>query len=124
HAIDVPKSVQFFSFAIEDLDDVHSGDVLLQEGSHCSKPLAHASEAWPEYGPEPHAESNHSEQHKTGDQGQKPVKPEHPNQRIERHDYFAEQDCDTDIQYLVNSLDINGQSGEQMACRILVKKFH
>src|SRR5262249_4208391 len=84
-AVDAIELVHLSFFAVEELDNGHSGDVLLQEGVYPGDANAHLSEGRPGAQPEPGCENRQQRQYGEGNKGQAPVYPEHPDHYIKDH---------------------------------------
>jgi hypothetical protein len=120
--VDVPEGVEIGVFAVEQLNDAHTRDPLVQERVDPCQPDTDVPVGLANPGPEEERRHEHEGQHAERDQRQLPVHAEHGGHDEDQREDITEHRDDAGAEQLVERLDVAGDSGDQATGGIPVVK--
>ena len=101
--------------AAEELDDVHSGDVLLEERVHAGDLHAHVAVRVARALPEPVRDPEHREEDRERDRGERRVEGEEDGHDPGEHGHVAEERDEARGEELVQRVDVRRQARHEPA---------
>ena len=108
----------------EDLDDLHSGQMLGQEGVQGGETRAHNPVGLPGNHPEEQGQCRHHRDQQEGKQRHPGIQGDHDHRQADHLDHIPEQ-LDEDVgEHLVDGLHVIGQPGHDLSDRGDVKEAH